>query len=301
VFYGTHQNRFFKDRHWLGVEFPELTTIREGAASHTVLEVGCGVGNTVFPLLTQVEDPRLFVWACDFSATAVSIVQVRTHACRIRLPWLMDPRCPQGSELYDTRRCKAFVCDIANEDIADTVPKASVDVVSMIFVLSALRPDKFAAALRRIYDVLKPGGLLIFRDYGRYDLAQLRFKPRAVIADNFYVRGDGTRVYFFAEGEEDVALSWFILIEKKNRRAQAAHGRWRLRDRAARGRSPSHRQPPASSTDVPRVAAGQVPQAVGSEQQQQQQCNCTIGSFGILLYFVYPSKRSPSSTSASKK
>ena len=67
--------KFFKDRHWTSREFHELVP-KEDAASDSkrkLLEVGCGVGNFVFPLLEE-PDNDLFVYCCDFSARAVQMV-----------------------------------------------------------------------------------------------------------------------------------------------------------------------------------------------------------------------------------
>lgn len=76
--------------------------------------------------------------------------------------------------------------------LKDVVPEA-VDIASLIFVLSAIHPDKFLQAMCSVAGVLKPGGFLVFRDYGLYDMAQLRFGRGNKLAENFYVRQDGTR------------------------------------------------------------------------------------------------------------
>lgn len=145
-----------------------------------MLEVGCGVGNLIFPLIADNRNDY-FVFACDFSSRAVELVQ--------------------SNELYDTLRMKAFTCDITKPDIFDEVPAQSLDIITMVFVLSAIHPSNFQQVAENLFKLLKPHGMLLFRDYGQYDMTQLRFKPGNKIADNFYVRQDDTRSYFFNTDE----------------------------------------------------------------------------------------------------
>ncbi|XP_052812206.1 tRNA N(3)-methylcytidine methyltransferase METTL2-like [Mya arenaria] len=277
-FYCIHENKFFKDRHWLFTEFPELapeyylndgdsgnvgmeshgemaanktdgldinsecvqradenglnraqiggetpvlnseksedefgSTVTElypgQSAKFRILEVGCGVGNTVFPILKANRDPGLMVYCCDFSKTAVDLVKENAD--------------------YE-RRCHAFHCDISNPESTVPFPDNSLDVIICIFVLSAINPDKFQAVINRLTGFLKPGGVILFRDYGRYDMAQLRFKKGRCLSENFYARGDGTRVYFFTQVELGEMMTNAGLVEKQNlvdRRLQVNRGR----------------------------------------------------------------------------
>lgn len=177
-------------------------------AKFRILEVGCGVGNTVFPILKVNNDDGLFVYCCDFSSTAVDIVR--------------------GSPEYEEKRCHAFVCDVTSDDWGAPFPKASLDVIVCIFVLSAIHPDRLLQVVRNMAAYLRPGGVLLFRDYGRFDMAQLRFKKGRCLADNFYVRGDGTRCYFFTQGEVKDLMMQAGLEEIQNlvdRRLQVNRGK----------------------------------------------------------------------------
>jgi len=105
------------------------------------------------------------------------------------------------NEAYDTKNIQADVWDAAGEVLPPGLEEGSVDVVVMIFIFSALSPSQWKQAVQNIYRVLKPGGEVLFRDYGRGDLAQVRFKKGRYLEENFYIRGDGTRVYFFDKDE----------------------------------------------------------------------------------------------------
>lgn len=198
-FYQIHQNRFFKDRKWLFTEFPALTALEnESGQPLAMLEVGCGVGNTVFPVLEVVRNPQFRLYCCDFSPVAVDVLKADKN--------------------FDSVRCIPFVCDIGSVESwsSSPIPSETLDVVTMIFCLSALEPEQMTVALRSLYDRLKPGGCVLFRDYGQYDLAQVRFKPGKCLADNFYVRGDGTRVFFFSQAKIKEIFEKAGFVEKQN-------------------------------------------------------------------------------------
>ncbi|WVF69618.1 hypothetical protein IAT40_004396 [Kwoniella sp. CBS 6097] len=247
-FYSAHQDGFFKDRGWLRLEFPELVACSEAdAGPKVVLEVGCGAGNTVFPLLMRNENPDLVIHATDYSKTAVDVVKANK----------MYPRAEHGkgilqASVWDitsfpsssSSATSASAGDVSNgvsslsldqsqpesqtentttasatataaapgseseSEVTYTLPEGikpgTVDVISVIFVLSALHPREWKQAIHNLYTALKPGGLLMIRDYGRHDLAQLRIKKNRLLdpeTPNLYIRGDGTRVYFFEKEE----------------------------------------------------------------------------------------------------
>lgn len=184
LFYKQKTSTFFKDRKWLVQEFPILHDItRPDAGRKIVLEVGAGAGNTAFPVMRLNENPDLEIIAADFSKKAVETMRDAD-----------DINAKVG-------KVRAEVWDAASDGLPEGLCEESCDVVIMIFIFSALSPQQWEQAVSNVHRLLKPGGYVLFRDYGRGDLAQVRFKAGRWMEDNFYVRGDGTRVYFF-ETEE---------------------------------------------------------------------------------------------------
>ncbi|XP_070278875.1 tRNA N(3)-cytidine methyltransferase METTL8, mitochondrial isoform X3 [Myotis yumanensis] len=166
-------------------------------ATFRILEVGCGAGNSVFPILNTLQNaPESFLYCCDFASGAVELV--KSHPS------------------YRAAQCCAFVHDVCDDGLPYPFPDGILDVVLLVFVLSSIHPDRMQGVVNRLSKLLKPGGMLLFRDYGRYDKTQLRFKRGHCLSENFYVRGDGTRAYFFTKGEVHSMFCKAGLDEKQN-------------------------------------------------------------------------------------
>ena len=182
-FYSHHSRWFFKDRKWLSLEFPEVFQ----SENRLIWEVGCGAGNTLFPLvqsrLVGCNHNDFMIYACDFSEKAIELVK--------------------NYREYNSSCMNAFQYDLSDNSLPTCIEPGSLDVIMCIFVLSAIQPSKLAFVFEKFLRLLKPGGLLLFRDYGRGDLTQLRFKPERLLdcSTDLYQRGDGTDVHFFTQDE----------------------------------------------------------------------------------------------------
>ena len=140
-FYARRGGRFYKDRHWLRRELPELmpAAVRADPLRHQAplesdgeavdrsdafpaarelagcgvvgLEAGCGCGAAAFPLLRA--NPDLFLLCADFSAEAIGILrerpeyaaQLRSRARRCHA-WVADAGAAEGDAAWAT--CEAL-------------------------------------------------------------------------------------------------------------------------------------------------------------------------------------------------
>ena len=149
--YRTHsadRQHMFKDRRYLLHAFPLLQ-----APALRVLEIGCGNGSSTLPILR--DNALAHVHATDPSATAVELTrrvcETSGFAARLSTEIQADDGAPLGGAAH-----------------------GAFDVAMLVFTLSAVpRPDD-EALIRRVAAALRPGGRLLFRDYGECDLRMLR-------------------------------------------------------------------------------------------------------------------------------
>lgn len=143
------------------------------------LEIGCGVGNMLFPIMKQFNHWTFY--AFDFSKNAINLLNKRIRESN-----------------YDKEKVNVFVGDLTDHEFCWLY--SFVDLITAIFVLSSIHPEKLTVAIKNLKKCLKPGGTVIVRDYGIYDYAMLRFGRNSKIAERFYARQDGTRTFYFMLG-----------------------------------------------------------------------------------------------------
>ena len=225
-FYKDHGTKFFKDRHYLEKAFPEVflepsqqqQNQQQSSSSSsssltklkTLVEIGCGVGNAILPLLEDEVDEgdgvdtkqerRRSKWdvihGLDISQQAITLLQQdpRFTSFNERVRNISQN---QEQQQQQQQAVYGHVCDISKE-----IPNSCIgisDVTTLLFCLSAIDPSDMIAAAQNVVSTLKPGGILVFRDYGRYDEAQMKLgiSRSKQIKNNFYRKHDGTKCYYF--------------------------------------------------------------------------------------------------------
>ncbi|CAG9463853.1 unnamed protein product [Pedinophyceae sp. YPF-701] len=202
--------RFYKEKRYIPLAFPAL---RCGAQPLHVLEVGCGCGSTILPLLQA--NAGMTATAVDLSPAAVAAT------ARVADGLGVDPG-----------RLTALAADVSDGACAGRARLLDAgagahDAALMVFTLSAVPPAQMPDAVDAVAACVRPGGLVMVRDYGLWDMAQLRFHGRQLRDDGAYVRQEGTLATFFsveqlggllrAAGLEERELEYHC-VESRNRR-----------------------------------------------------------------------------------
>ncbi|KAK4757027.1 hypothetical protein SAY87_007154 [Trapa incisa] len=226
-----HTGKFFKERRYLLKEFPELVSCGKDSL---ILEVGCGNGSTALPILRNNENIDLY--ACDCSPEALEYAKEMIDAANVASamhrfhPFLCDLSLTGFPEWLFCVACQktslsqslpSDVNIVAGTLTGDRHSKENscclggLDFVTLIFTLSAIPFQMMSSALVKCFSVLKPGGLVLFRDYGLFDMTMLRFEPGKRVGFLEYMRSDGTRSYFFSlETVRDLFIqAGFIEVE----------------------------------------------------------------------------------------
>ena len=176
-FYKFNKTNFFQDRHYILKEFMELNN--DTRPSISLLDMGCGVGNSFYPLI-KIKN-NLIVYAFDFSNRAIN--NAKTH------------------KLYEKNKNRIFLKNL--DLVNDEIDYPSCDYGILMFVLSAINPEYHEKIIEKISNKINKDGVVFFRDYAKYDMAQIRFAQRKKnkLDENLYMRKDKTLSYFFDQKE----------------------------------------------------------------------------------------------------
>lgn len=163
---------------WRGSQRLELD-IREGSR---VLEVGCGNGKTLVPLISK----KLDLYAVDFSSAAVENAKEFVK--------------------LTGKKCEVSVQDVCDLQFADSF----FDYALCIHVLGHLTRQQQEKAVSEMSRVLRPGGRLYVRAFTVNDFRRGKGEERE--PDTFVRKGIAT--HYFTEAELRALIGDWLRIEK---------------------------------------------------------------------------------------
>lgn len=209
-FYGRHKKgTFFKPRRYLSVEF--FAYLSNLSPYSTVLEVGCGYGCSMFPLLERFKFNYI---ATDYSEISLEVLRSHItfdsiqHRCLVKQWDVTQPFPRFGDDVLHHWSHSGVV--------------GGISCVLCVFALSAIHPALHVDCLKHMKSLLVQSNdstyspcndndhksdstnqgdvgtgrrFILFRDYGLHDMTMYRHKVR--YSDCFFRRTDGTLTYYF--------------------------------------------------------------------------------------------------------
>ncbi|KAL7469933.1 hypothetical protein ACHAXS_010175 [Conticribra weissflogii] len=222
-----------------------------------IVEIGCGVGNAILPLLDQHSrlmternttigrsdkivyennksspnmrpnrPPQLHIHCLDFAPTAIELLQqdARFKAAAEEgraTAHVYDLSSMHPSDIFisphttsksnnDNEHARTNRTTATSSESKQTLAN-SADIAILLYCLSAIGPHPSPALSRAAHhamDMLKPGGTLVIRDYGRLDEAQMKLGTGTVMGKVMDINLDekhsqhGNNVQFTQQNEE---------------------------------------------------------------------------------------------------
>ena len=181
-FFSSHNSgNFFKPRRYLALEFSKYLN---GSHVKRLLEVGCGHGCSMYPLLESCGFEYI---ATDYSINALNILKSHSK--------------------YNIKRTISVehwdVTENPSQSLIDTNP----EVVLAVFALSAIIPELHIQCFQNMIqlfthntnvsnDTRDTNPVILFRDYAICDMTMFRHTTR-YNTQHLYQRSDGTLAYYF--------------------------------------------------------------------------------------------------------
>jgi len=149
-FYSKRQG--YKDRMYISKEFERwLKSVDDSKG--TLIEIGCGHGSTMFPILDNYRG--ISYVASDVSSTALKMLQDHPK--------------------YDPTRVQPLTWDPSTMPLSSSAEVGGkLNSCLLIFTLSAVLPELHQVFLRNVATTLAPSSVILFRDYGLYDMVLSR-------------------------------------------------------------------------------------------------------------------------------